>query len=65
MDATGNRLLSRPCLVYFFAWARMESNSTIILTIISVIKVLKEILVYISRRLRKFPIHSKSSRRAS
>ena len=44
-DSERGRLLSRPCLICFFAWPRMESNSTIILAIISVIKVLKEILV--------------------
>ncbi len=43
--AVRKRLLNRPCLICFFAWARMESNSTIIFTIISVIKGLKSILV--------------------
>ena len=45
IDAVRDRLLSRPCLICFFAWPRMESNSTIIFAIISAIKVLKEILV--------------------
>ena len=44
-DSVRDHLLSRPCLICFFAWPRMESNSTIILAIISVIKALKEILV--------------------
>ena len=37
-------LLNLPCLTSFFAWATIESISAIILTIISIIEGLKEIL---------------------
>jgi hypothetical protein len=57
--------LNRPWLICFVARASTESNSTITLMMISVIIGVGGIVVYTSRRLRKFPKHSKRSRRAS
>src|SRR5258708_39615410 len=58
-------LLIRPCFICFVVKASTESNSTIILTMIFVTIGVGWIVVYTSRRSRKFPRDSKRLRRAS